>query len=195
MDDEAIESVALTKVAEARPGYPFRGAVEETTNGDVAVVQIRNADPERGVDWSAVVRTTLTGRKRPDWLRPGDVLFAARGNRNVATYIDHVPGLAVCAPQFFLLRARSESVLPAYLAWYLNQPPAQRYFEISAEGSFITSIRRAELEKLPVPVPSVERQRLIARLADAARREKELTEKLIRNREQQLRLVAFDLIE
>lgn len=195
MSNDAVHIAQLQDLAEARPGYPFRGAVKEAAEGDVAVVQIRNADPERGVDWDAVVRTTLTGRKQPDWLRPGDVLFAARGNRNVSIYIDQVAGQAVCAPQFFLLRVKGESVLPPYLAWYLNQGPAQRYFEASAEGSFITSIRRAVLEALPVPLPSIERQRLIANLADAARREKELTEKLIRNREQQLRLVAFDLIE
>lgn len=196
MVDDAKKIVTLAEVAEASLGYPFRGAVKEVPDGDVAVVQIRNADPERGVDWGAVVRTTLTGRKEPDWLRAGDVLFAARGNRNVAVYIDQVAGRAVSAPQFFLLRVRGEAVLPPYLAWYLNQAPAQRYFETSAEGTYnTTSIRRAELEQLPVPLPSIERQRLIAKLADTARREKELTEQLNRNREKQLRLVAFDLIE
>jgi hypothetical protein len=195
MEYDAVKDVQLKHLAEARLGYPFRGAVKEVPSGRVAVVQIKNVDPEQGVDWHALVRTELTGRKRPDWLRSGDVLFAARGNRNVAVLVDQPPDNAVCAPQFYLLRINSGHVLPEYLAWYLNQAPAQRYFALSAEGTFITSIRRAVLEALPIPVPSMERQHLIARLSDAVARERRLTEQLLRNREQQLRLVATGLIE
>lgn len=195
MNDVAHLIVPLGKITQAHLGYPFRGAVKAVREGGVAVVQIKNADPERGVNWSSVISTELAGRKRPDWLQPDDVLFAARGNRNVAILIDAVPGRAVCAPQFFLLRVKDDRVLPAYLAWYLNQLPAQRYFAQSAEGTLVTSIRRAVLEALPVPLPSFERQQLIAKLGDAFLREKRLTEKLLLNREQQLRLVAIGLME
>lgn len=182
-------------LADIRLGHPFRGPVREVANGEVAVVQLKNADPDRGVDWPALVRTTLFGRKQPDWLQTDDVLFAARGNRNLALHMDEVPGPAVCAPQFYLLRVRSENVLPAYLTWYLNQQPAQRYFAQSAEGTLITSIRRPVLEALPIPVPRIDRQHLIARLNNAVSKEKRVTEQLLRNREQQLRLVATGLIE
>ena len=194
MVNDAIATAHLGDVAEARPGYPFRGAIESVPVGEVAVVQIKNADPEQGVDWEALVNTTPTGRKSPDWLRGGDVLFIARGNRNVAVHLDQVPVPAVCAPQFYLLRVKGNLVLPAYLAWYLNEGPAQRYFEQSAEGSVVTSIRRQVLESLPLPIPNLERQQLIVDMVAAARREKQLTEQLIRNREQQLMLLARDLI-
>lgn len=195
MSDDAIHFLTLKDVAEARLGFPFRGAVREVPDGDVAVVQIKNIDPEQGVHWPAVIRTVLTGRKHPDWLQPGDVLFIARGNRNVGVFVDETPGQAVCAPQFYLLRVTDQRILPAYLAWYLNQAPAQRYFAQAAEGTLITSIRRAELEALPVPVPSIERQKIIAKLGDAVRRERELTLRLIQTREQQIKLVAAGLIE
>lgn len=195
MIDDADFVVPLREVAVSHPGYPFRGAVKESTSGDVAVVQIKNSDPDDGIDWPSVIRTNLTGRKRPDWLRSGDVLFTARGNRNSGILVEDPPDKAVCAPQFFLLRTNGDSLIPEYLAWYINQAPAQRYFLQSAEGTFITSIRRAVLEALPIPVPHVERQRLIAKLADAARQEKRLTQQLIQNREQQLRLVARGLLE
>ena len=185
----------LGDVAEARPGYPFRGAIKSVPGGELAVVQIKNADPEQGVDWGALVNTTPAGRKSPDWLRSGDVLFIARGNRNVAVHLEQVPSRAVCAPQFYLLRVKGDLVLPAYLAWYLNEGPAQRYLEQSAEGSVVTSIRRQILEALPLPIPNLERQQVIVNLADAVRREKQLTEQLIRNREQQLTLVARGLIQ
>lgn len=195
MENNAVKIVRLKDVAEARLGYPFRGAIKDVTNGDAAVVQIKNVDPEQGIDWGELVKAKLSGRKEPDWLRAGDVLFAARGNRNVAVFVDQVPGRTVCAPLFYVLRMRSDAVLPAYLAWYINEAPAQRYFSQAAEGTFITSIRRAVLEALAVPVPSRDRQELIAKLVAAAQREKKLTKKLIRNREHQLKIIARGLIE
>ena len=195
MNNDAINSVQVKDVAEARLGYPFRGAIKDTSGGEVAVVQIKNTDPERGVDWEMLVKTTLPGRKQPDWLQTGDVLFIARGNRNVAVYVDEVPEQVVCAPQFYLLRMRNNAVLPEYLVWYINEFPAQCYFAQSAEGTLITSIRRGVLEALPIPIPSLERQQLIVKLAAAASREKLLTEQMIRNREQQLKLIARGLTQ
>ncbi|MEZ5551546.1 MAG: hypothetical protein R3E82_11695 [Pseudomonadales bacterium] len=195
MNDDAVKVVSLKEIADTRLGYPFRGAIQDSAGGNVAVVTMKNADPDAGVDWAALPRTKLTGRKEPDWLRPGDVLFAARGSRNFAVHLDQVPDKAICAPQFYLLRVNAKTVQPSYLAWYLNQLPAQRYFAQSAEGTLVQSIRRAVLVGMPFPIPSVKRQTLIAKLSDAVRREKQLTEKLLHNREQQLMLVASELIE
>ena len=195
MENDAVKVYRLGDVVAVRPGYPFRGSIKEAPRGEMAVVQIKNADAERGVDWQALANTEPTGRKQPDWLQGGDVLLIARGNRNVAVFLNQVPGRAVCAPQFYLLRVKDDRVLPAYLAWYLNEFPAQRYFEQSAEGSVVTSIRRQVLESLPLPIPDLQRQQLIVNLVDTARREKQLTEQLIRNREQQLTLVARGLIQ
>jgi hypothetical protein len=194
MTNDANKLIPLGAVVDLRLGYPFRGAIKDAPNGPVAVVTIKGLDPDHGIDWSVFPRTTLTGRKQPDWLRAGDVLFAARGGRNFATCLSEVPVQAVCAPQFYLLRVK-RNVRPNYLAWYINQAPAQKYFTQSAEGTLVQSIRRSVLEALPVPVPSLERQDLIARLYEAVRREKQLTEQLLHNREQQLRLVARELIE
>ncbi len=185
----------LKIIAQARLGYHFRGAIKDTPDVDSAGVQIKNVDPVHDIDWPALVNTSLTGRKEPDWLQPGDVLFVARGSRNIAVCFDEMPGKAVCAPRYYLLRTRDNTVLPEYLAWYINKAPAQRYFAQSAERSFIISIRRAVLEELPVSVLGLATQRTIAHLAVAARREKLITEQLIRNREQLLRLVAQGSIQ
>ena len=76
----------------------------------------------------------------------------------------------------------------------MNLPRAQRYFEQSATASYITSIRRQVLETLPVLIPSLDRQRLLVRLAEAAKREKHVLERLIENRQQELDLVAQELL-
>lgn len=185
----------LSQLAVIAPGHPIRDAVRDVPGGDVAVVQIKNVDADTGVDWPAVARTKLTGRREPDWLKQGDILFSARGNRNVAVCVQEPPPKAVCSPHFFLIRARDcNATIPEFLAWQMNLPPAQRYFEQSATGSYITSIRRQALEHLPLKIPSVDKQRLLVKLASAAQREKYLLEKLIENRRQELDLVAQELL-
>ncbi len=182
-------------MARITAGHPIRDAVRNVPGGDTAVVQIKNVSANAGVDWPAVARTTVTGRREPDWLGPGDILFSARGQRNVAVCLNQPPVRAVCSPHFFLIRVKDEGLaLPDFLAWQMNLPKAQRYFAQSATGSYITSIRRQVLETLPVQIPSLDRQRLLVRLAHAARREKQLIEKLTENRQRELELVARKLL-
>src|ERR1700743_3210948 len=156
---------SLSELATISAGYPIRDAVRDVPGGEVAVVQIKNVDKRTGVNWSTVARTHLTGRKEPDWLKPGDVIFAARGQRNVAAFIDNPPDQAVCSPHFFLIRVRGGIALPEFVAWHMTLPKAQQYFAESATGSYIKSIRRSVLETLQVLVPSLEKQRLLVRLA------------------------------
>lgn len=188
-------SAKLRDVAKAMAGHPIRDAIRSVPGGDIAVVQIKNVDAHAGVEWPAVTRTVLSTRRDPDWLRPGDILFSARGQRNIAVCLDHPPTRAVCSPHFFLIRVNDANVaLPDFLAWQMNLPQAQRYFSQSATGSYITSIRRQVLEALPILIPSLDRQRLLVQLAKAAQREKQLTQKLLENRQRELDLVAQNLL-
>jgi len=192
MRSELIHAGALATIA---AGHPIRGAVRETPGGDTAVVQIKNADADAGIDWSPVTRTTLSGRREPDWLRPGDVLFSARGQRNIAVCVEEPPARAVASPHFFLLRVKKgKPILPAFLAWQINLPEAQRYFAQSATGSYITSIRKEVLAKLPVRVPALATQQALVNLVQAARRERAILEELIENRQRELTIVARELL-
>jgi hypothetical protein len=185
----------LADMAEISPGYPFRGRVPERPAGRVRVVQMRDITDEGGVDWRGAARTDLPGKRKPDWLQPGDVLFLHRGRRNLAVCLESVPGPAVSSPHFFLLRVKPKAgLLPRFLAWQMNQAPARRYFEASAEGTYQLSIRRAVLEELPVKAPDLSTQERIIRLAETAQREKALYQSLMDNREQALAAVAQDIL-
>ena len=84
-------------------------------------------------------------------------------------------------------------MLPRFLAWQINQPPIQRKLRAAAEGTSQLSIRRAELEALPICVPSINEQQSIVDLVDLATRERRLFEELIRNRDLQLEAIAASL--
>jgi len=187
---------AIEDVAEFRVSYPFRGAIEPVLSGSVAVVQMKDVSAMGDIDWDAVVRTELTGRREPDWLVSGDILFVARGNHYYAAALEGVPNRCVCGPHLYHLRLKHGSaVLPRFLAWQINQPPIQRLLRQAAEGTNQLSIRRAEIEALTISVPSLAVQEQIVGLAEAAARERTLLDQLILNRERQLGALAFALAQ
>lgn len=184
----------LSQLTSLQGGYPFRGSIEESAEGSVLAVQMKDVDPESGVNWTGVTRTRLAGRKQPGWLKAGDVLFVSKGARFYAVCIDQPPGQAVCSPHFFLLQALPKAkVLPAFLAWQMNQPPFQRQLQQAAEGSSQLSIRRPVLEALTIGVPPMADQLRIVALARLARQERLTLQHLIHNREQQLKVLAEGL--
>ena len=97
----------------------------------------------------------------------------------------------VCSPHFFVLRViNPESLLPEFLAWLINQKPAQEYLQQAATGSHILNITRGAIENLPVAIPPLEMQRSLVALAEQARRERELMQALIDNRQSQLDAIS-----
>jgi len=112
------------------------GLERKLGTGGVLVAQMKDVDPSAGLKWETVVRTELTGRKEPDWLQAGDILFVPRGQRFFASSIGPPPGLAVCGPHLVLLRLRPGArVTSDFLAWQINQPPVQKQLRIAAEGT------------------------------------------------------------
>lgn len=194
----AIEAINyfVGDVAQLKGGYPFRGSIEESIEGATLAVQMKDVDPERGVNWSSVTRTNLAGRKQPEWLKAGDVLFVFKGARFYAVCIDEPPTPAVCSPHFLHMEVGTQvPLLPAFLAWQINQPPFQRQLQQAAEGSSQLSIRRPVLESLTLSLPSLPDQQRIVNLAALASQERHALHQLIQNRVQQLHALAEDLAQ
>jgi restriction endonuclease S subunit len=191
---QLIMNKTLTDIAIVKAGHPFRGKILEDTEASTYVVQIRDIDNDGYIHWQQLIRTNITGRKSPDWLKKGDVLFAARGARNAAAYVGDIDKPTVCAPHYFLIQVTDESVLPEFIAWQLNQENAQRYFANSAEGSAQMNIRRAVLEATPLVIPSIEKQKAIVGFDNKVKQEKRLLNDLIDNRAKQMQGIAKTLL-
>lgn len=193
-NDTAYLRESLRDIADISAGYPLRGTVDELALGDVAIVQMRNVDSVTGVDWDGVQRVALPSKRAPAFLAAGDIIFTTRGTRNFALALDAVGGKAVCSPHFFVIRAFDANlILPAFLAWQINQRPAQEYFQRQATGSHILNIRREVIENLPLAIPPLATQRAIIALTNAASDERAALTRLIYNRNQQLEAIALGL--
>jgi hypothetical protein len=196
--------VKLKQIATINAGYPFRGKIPEVPGSAMVVVQMKDVSQTEGIRWSDCVETTLPGKKEPDCLTTGDILVAARGSLNYAIQVDQLLAStgkqAVAAPHFFLVRIKRDSlnkkdILPEFIVWLLNQPPAQRYFEQNAEGTLTKSIRRSVLEEAPVVVPPLAKQRAIVAMADTLREEQKLLQTLVNNGERMMCAIANDLYQ
>lgn len=166
-------------------GHPFRGSIENTPDGEVAVVQMKDVDPERGLSDAKLYRVHVTGRKKPDYLQCGDILFIGRGFRIFAVLVDRNLESTVAGSHFFILRVKqSEPVRPDYLAWYINHSRAQRYFSQHVVGAALPHINRTTLENLPVILPPLAVQQRIVNAHSCRLKEKALLEQLIEKKKQ-----------
>jgi|TARA_R110002060_G_scaffold22516_2_gene30543 hypothetical protein len=191
---DANHDTRLGDIADIRSGHPFRGSIEPDINGDVHVVQVRDTNATGEIIMDEVITTTLTSKKQPDWLKSGDILFVAKGAKHYSALVEDLPKQTVCSPHFFLVRIKpafKELVTPEFICWQLNQLPAQRYFQTTAEGSLYLSVRRQILEYVPITMLPIEKQRQLTAMHRCAVKERKVLQQLIDNRQQQLEAIAI----
>jgi hypothetical protein len=194
MWNDATISTTVGELAQISSGYPLRVSAEELEPGDVAFVQLKNVGYPYGVAWKDVANVALPSKREPAWLSSSDVLFSSRGTKTLAYPIGTAPKRAVCGPQFFVITVSdSGSVLPEFLAWQINQRPAQDYLQRESTGSFIQNIRKPVLEQMPIALPPLEEQRLIVQFWRAAQREREIFQQLIEATDAELDAIASRL--
>lgn len=174
-------------------GYTARGRLEPAAAGGVLAIQLRDISPEGRLDPERLTRVQLDGLADRYFVRPGDVVFRSRGERNTASALNErlrEPALAVLP--LMVLRPRRDLVTPEYLAWAVNQPPAQRHFDSSARGTNIRMIPRSSLDDLELDVPDLETQQKIVAVDVLAERERELS---LIAAESRRRLMSLILVE
>ncbi len=187
-------SVFLARIATISAGYPFRGKVDELPDGEVAVIQMRNADPVNGIDWPNLSRVALPRVSAKAFLAEGDVILSTRGGRNIAYYMEGRQEQVVCSPHFFVIRTKRQAILPEFLAWQLNQKPAQDHFAAGATGSYILNLKREVVEQLPIVVPPLAEQQRIVELDAAAKAERATLTRLIEIRTAEMAAIAKRLL-
>jgi hypothetical protein len=191
---DANYSDCLARIATISAGYPFRGKVDELPDGEVAVIQMRNADPANGIDWPNLSRVALPRVSAKAFLAEGDVILSTRGGRNIAYCMEGRQEQVVCSPHFFVIRAKRQAILPEFLAWQLNQKPAQDHFAAGATGSYILNLKREVVEQLSIVVPPLAEQQRIVKLDAAAKTERAILNRLIENRMVEMTAIARRLL-
>jgi len=173
----------LGECAQIGAGYPLRGAASKLDDGESGLIRLQNVSNGTRIQFDEVERVTLPKNRKSDFLTVGDIIFAARGTQNFAYHIPEMEFPAVCAPQFFVIKAKQpETTLPKY-----------HYFDSVAVGTAMKNIRRTAVENLNVPIPSLSKQHAIVNMWETAIAEEQTLQSLIENRKNLLAGLAQGL--
>lgn len=164
-------------------GQTIRGRVENDPDGSVWVIQMKDlsSDYSSLISVPHLVKEEQISQKQ--LLRKGDILFSAKGNNNKA-YLFNEDHPAVAISLFFVLRTDESRLDPGYLTWYLNSRDGQNYFDRMRGGTYIGNIKKGTLEEMEIPIPSIEKQKKVAKLNELAMKENHLLLALAENRKQ-----------
>ena len=181
----------ISQVCAIQIGHTARGRLEAEANG-TAAIQLRDTRPEGGMADGVIGQYRMDPVPDRYWVRAGDVLFRSRGDKNTATALGFEFPAAVAVMPLVILRPRPETIEADYLAWWINQPAAQRHFDECARGTGIRMIPIGCLSDLEIAVPDLATQRTIAEVHRLSAREYDLATRLANKRRQ---LTAFALHE
>ena len=175
----------LGELCDIHSGYTARGRLEPIPEGGMPAIQLRDVGSQGGVSGSSLQRYDLADLSDRYLVRGGEVIFRSRGEPNTAAVVgaELSEPAAVIVP-LIIMRPDQERVLPAYLAWAINQPDAQRKLGSEAQGTSLRMVPKTVLERLDIPLPDLKTQQRIAARHALTRREGGLLRELADRRGQ-----------
>jgi hypothetical protein len=180
----------LGDIATIATAYPFRKKIEAEDGGDVAIVQLKDAE---GTSESSPIMVRNDGSKYERYLlKQGDLLLQSRGSRHpVAVMNTHLRGIA--GSGLHVIRPTESRVVPEYLAWWLNHPVSQGKLTTElAKGTYIPFLSKRDLEGFLVPLPPLDVQSHIVTVDRLRRTEREFAARLDALSQQLVDAVLFD---
>jgi hypothetical protein len=166
----------LADVANISSGLTVRERLDSNATG---VLAIQMADLSAGSDLNVRGMARIPSPNPRYLVSRGDVLLRSRGNATIAWAVPHnLPEPAVAVLPLFIIRPSNPNYDPDFLAWWLNQQDAQTHMRRAAQGQSIQMVSKATLESIPLQLPPIAQQRLIAEAAHVATREEQLMHRL-----------------
>jgi restriction endonuclease S subunit len=186
----------LSEVAKISSGFLFRGEKKFSGEGSCfPVIQANDISDENAIQWDLLKESVIDMRKTECVVQEGDVLVRSKGQPHAAILVDHPSRDAVVGSQFFILRVNGNKVLPEYLAWYLNQKPAQGYLNQLSAGTNIKHINKKTLSALEIQIPDLTIQKKIVQVYNLGQKEKGLLAQIQDRREKLLQAQLLSVIE
>jgi restriction endonuclease S subunit len=163
--------VALKNICKIRLGHAFRGRVESTLGGELAVVQPRDISGSGALETGEIAYVDLSLLKPAQLLRSGDILLVGRGRICAAVYRDECAPHCIASGALFVLSVNSSvAVSPDFIAIYLNSHEGR--LALSRVGARTTAafLNRSNLKEVEIPIPDIKTQQSLVALSQSKRR-------------------------
>ena len=164
----------LKYIAYVQMGLTFRSRLEPISDGNVAVIQMKNLSADNRLDSENLTLIEMQKLKEHHMVRQNDLIFRARGINNTAILVDREVKHTVVAAPLLLVLVSASSILPGYLCWFINLPLSQAFLQSHATGTAMRMIGKRALDALEVLIPSLSTQQCIIELSRLVDREQSL---------------------
>lgn len=168
-----LVNITLTPTTAADPNGQLRMIkASSIENGDFKYESLEKGDLKSKRDASKY------------FLKKGDIIFQARGNKFEAINIDKNYENLISTQIYFNLRVKNQEVInPMYLCWYLNSRISQSVFASKSNGAVLSSIPKKVLAELEVKIPEMKKQIDIVNTLESFKNEKSRTECYLEKKE------------
>ena len=174
----------IKDIATVQMGVSLRSRLEPEKDGDLTVIQMGDIRGEYGLPFAhklphihqlAVIHEQ--GFKEHHFVQQKDLIFRSRGTLTTAAIINdaEIDRAIVLAP-LLRIRVTDDKVMPEYLCWFINQPPAQSFLRSKSTGATMVMVGKSILDTLDIPIPNLANQKKIIELVILAHREREIME-------------------
>jgi len=183
----------LREIADIRVGYQTRGRIEENIHGDLTIIRPKDFDSAGNLLLDQTIRFSSSSKIDPQnyLITVEDILVQARGQSHMAYLTQESLVNSVAANSFYIIRIiEREKIIPAYLAWWINQPKVQTYFKKERGISTVPFISKSVLSFAPVLIPPLRIQEKIIELIQLWRQEQGLHQQFIQKKDNLIQAVA-----
>ncbi|PIP56226.1 hypothetical protein COX05_04165 [candidate division WWE3 bacterium CG22_combo_CG10-13_8_21_14_all_39_12] len=172
--------VKLNEIANLISGYSFRSALNSSKEG-VRVLQAKDIRGSEITDTTKMSSIEKTFSSTNSYVQENDILLTSRGasfgSFPAAIFVSKETGV-IASSSVYILRIKDTTlVLPDYISYYFNSFYGQKKLIEIARGSRIKNIPLKELAEITIPIPSLEKQCILANLSHNIIQQRELNEK------------------
>jgi len=160
----------LEDLATVQVGHTFRERPVPDPGGDALLVQMKDVSESGSLDPKGVVRLHFGEIRESHRLLASDIVFRSRGTNVTCALVPELPLPALLAAPLFRIRVTAASIIPRYLAWFINQL-GRSHLDSHSQGSDLKMVSVQSLKDLEVVVPPLEVQANTIEIAELARRE------------------------
>ncbi len=150
----------LKEIAEVILGYTFRSKLEKQADGDVLVLQARNIIEDLLIKEDDLLRVDLGNNRTNAFAKNDDVALSSRGSFKAAVMKTDSDSV-IASSSVYLLRLKTDKVLPEYLAIYLNSDFSQKQIKEKITGVVINALLKRNVEELEIVIPNVKAQKKV----------------------------------
>lgn len=153
----------ISQISSIFTGFTFRMMPLGNESGSLVVIQPKDIDPIANVlNVETALRVSDFSGDNKYILRQGDILLGNKGKNTPVILIGN-PGIdMVASSAFTVIRPMQEKgVDPNYLAWYLQLPVTQNYFQSTKVGSTVLNLLTKSVQDTEIHLPTLIEQKKI----------------------------------